>query len=85
MKKRSITIAGHATSLWLEQEFWTALKDIAKDRSQALNQLVADIDMQSRDSDNANLSSILRVFVLDYYRNLSQHHNSTPIAPMPLD
>lgn len=74
MKKRSITIAGHATSLWLETDFWEALKEIAAKRGMALNQLVAEIDTQSRPEDSstedsANLSSTLRLFVLRYYRD----------------
>lgn len=69
MKKRSITIAGHATSLWLETDFWEALKEIAAKRDIPLNQLVAEIDTQSRPEDSANLSSALRLFVLRYYRD----------------
>lgn len=60
LKKRSILIAGHATSVSLEPEFWDALKDIAEARSMSLNQLVAEID-QGR---SGNLSSAIRVFVL---------------------
>ena len=61
MKKRSITIAGHATSITLEDEFWTALKTIADARAQSMNALVTDIDARKG---NKNLSSALRVFVL---------------------
>lgn len=61
MKKRSITIAGHATSITLEDEFWTALKEIAQIRDQSVNALVAEIDAHKREK---NLSSALRVFVL---------------------
>lgn len=60
LKKRSILIAGHATSVSLEPEFWDALKDIAEIRCLSLNQLVAEID-QGR---SGNLSSAIRVFVL---------------------
>jgi len=60
LKKRSILIAGHATSVTMEPEFWDALKDIAETRGQSINQLVAEID-QGRDG---NLSSAIRVFVL---------------------
>lgn len=63
LKKRSILIAGHATSVSLEPEFWDALKEIAEDRALSLNQLVAGID-QGR---SGNLSSAVRVFVLNAF------------------
>ena len=64
VKKRSIQIAGHATSLSLEAEFWLALQEIARQRGVSLNRLVASVDA----SRAGNLSSALRVFVLDCYR-----------------
>jgi predicted DNA-binding ribbon-helix-helix protein len=64
IKKRSILIEGHATSLSLEAEFWTALQEIARRRRLSLNRLVAGIDATRV----GNLSSALRVFVLDCYR-----------------
>lgn len=60
LKKRSIMVAGHATSVSLEQEFWDVLRDLAEARGLSVNQLVADIDL-GRDG---NLSSAIRVFVL---------------------
>jgi len=68
MNKRSIVIAGHATSLWIEDEFWSALKEIAAQRGVSLGQLVSQIDQGRQGS---NLSSALRVFVLGTYRKLS--------------
>lgn len=65
IKKRSVLIAGHPTSLSLEAEFWSALREIARRRGQSLNQLVAGVDAKRR----GNLSSALRVFVLDCYRS----------------
>ena len=65
IKKRSIKIAGHATSVSLEKEFWSSLNDIAHARNQSLAQLVGDIDTTQR---NGGLSSRLRLFVLDYYK-----------------
>jgi predicted DNA-binding ribbon-helix-helix protein len=59
-----VTIAGHATSLSLEEPFWTALRDVARRRGLSLNALVASVDAQRP----GNLSSALRVFVLDCYR-----------------
>ncbi len=59
--KRSVMIAGHATSVTLEAAFWDELKTIAEARAISLNQLVAEIDA-GRDG---NLSSAIRLFVLD--------------------
>jgi len=63
--KRSIVIAGHKTSVSLENAFWQGLKDIAGERELTLSDLVATIDI---DRHYGNLSSAIRLFVLDYYR-----------------
>jgi predicted DNA-binding ribbon-helix-helix protein len=63
--KRSIVIAGHKTSVSLEDAFWQALKQIATDREMTLSDLVGTIDT---DRHNGNLSSAIRLFVLDHYR-----------------
>jgi predicted DNA-binding ribbon-helix-helix protein len=63
--KRSIVIAGHKTSISLEDEFWNALKEIASDRGMPLGELVATIDANRN---HANLSSAIRLFVLAFYR-----------------
>ena len=62
--KRSIIIGGHKTSVSLEDDFWNALKGIAHGRGETLSHLIASIDA-SRQFDN--LSSALRVFVLQHY------------------
>jgi len=64
--KRSIVIAGHKTSVSLEDAFWTGLKDIAAERDMTLSDLVATIDSERQ---HGNLSSAIRLFVLDFYRN----------------
>ena len=64
LKKRSVMIAGHATSVSLEVEFWDALKELADRRALSLNHLIAEID-QNR---TGNLSSAIRVHVLATYR-----------------
>jgi predicted DNA-binding ribbon-helix-helix protein len=61
MAKHSLVIAGHRTSISLEDAFWRALKEIAAERGQSLAGLVAEIDSTRGD---ANLSSAIRVFVL---------------------
>jgi predicted DNA-binding ribbon-helix-helix protein len=63
--KRSIIIAGHKTSVSLEDEFWEGLKDIAKEGRLTLSDLVASIKAERR---QANLSSAIRLFVLEHYR-----------------
>lgn len=60
LKKRSILVSGHATSVSLEDEFWQALVDLAGRRSLSLNQLVTEIDRTR----TGNLSSALRLAVL---------------------
>jgi len=61
VRKRSVLIAGHATSVSLEDAFWTALKSIAGARGISLNQMIAEIDRGR----GGNLSSAIRVFVLE--------------------
>jgi predicted DNA-binding ribbon-helix-helix protein len=64
--KRSLSIAGHRTSISLEDPFWEGAKALAAHRAITLSQLVVEIDAQRGD---ANLSSALRVAVLAFYRN----------------
>jgi predicted DNA-binding ribbon-helix-helix protein len=64
IRKRSVLLAGHATSLSLEAEFWSALREIARGRGLSLNRLVASVDATRA----GNLSSALRVFVLECCR-----------------
>jgi predicted DNA-binding ribbon-helix-helix protein len=67
LRKRSVTIAGHRTSLSLEAAFWDALKEIAATRGLSLNRLIEDIDRARQESNSPtppNLSSAVRVFVL---------------------
>jgi predicted DNA-binding ribbon-helix-helix protein len=63
--KRSIVIAGHKTSVSLEDAFWTSLKEIAVVRELTLSDLVATVDTERV---HGNLSSAIRLFVLEYYR-----------------
>jgi predicted DNA-binding ribbon-helix-helix protein len=63
--KRSIVIAGHKTSVSLEDDFWDALKEIAITRDATLSDVVARIDASRN---QGNLSSAIRLFVLHHYR-----------------
>ncbi len=60
--KRSIVLAGHKTSVSLEDAFWRGLKEIAQDQRMTLSKMVAEIDTGRS---HANLSSAIRLFVLD--------------------
>ena len=75
--KRSIVIAGHKTSVSLEDAFWKGLKEIAGGRDMTLSELVAAIDSDRR---HGNLSSAIRLFVLDHFRN---HGAATEDAVRP--
>jgi len=69
IRKRSIVIAEHKTSVSLEDEFWSFLKEIAEVRDQTVADLVFEID---KDREHGNLSSALRLFVLGYARDQAQ-------------
>jgi predicted DNA-binding ribbon-helix-helix protein len=73
--KRSIVIAGHKTSVSLEDAFWRSLKEIATRRDMTLSDLVASIDAERR---HGNLSSAIRLFVLDHYRSQSSSAAAEP-------
>jgi predicted DNA-binding ribbon-helix-helix protein len=65
MRKRSITIHGHQTSISLEDEFWDELAAIARSREVSLNALVTEVDKaRGTQKSGGNLSSTLRVYVL---------------------
>jgi predicted DNA-binding ribbon-helix-helix protein len=65
VEKRSIVLAGRNTSVSLEEPFWEALKDIATSRQSSLSDLISAIDLKRK---HGNLSSALRLFVLNHYR-----------------
>jgi predicted DNA-binding ribbon-helix-helix protein len=65
--KRSVVIAGHKTSVSLEDAFWKGLKEIAATRQITLSEILGAIDTGRA---QGNLSSAIRLFVLDHYRTL---------------
>lgn len=73
VKKRSVVVAGHRTSVSLERAFWEALRDLSQLQSKTINQLVSEID-SNRDG---NLSSAIRVHILGQAR--------AGILPRPVD
>ena len=76
--KRSIVLAGHKTSVSLEDAFWRGLKDIATNRRMTMSDLVSSIDL---DRQQGNLSSAIRLFVLDYFRSRAQPAASAESKP----
>ena len=64
--KRSIVLGGHKTSVSLEEAFWIGMKEVAGQRSMTLSELVGEIDTNRH---HGNLSSAIRLFVLDYFRS----------------
>jgi predicted DNA-binding ribbon-helix-helix protein len=63
--KRSIVIEGHKTSVSLEEAFWRGLKEIARAQQATLSNIVAEID---KAREHGNLSSAIRLFVLEWVR-----------------
>jgi len=70
--KRSVIIAGHRTSVSVEEAFWKSLKEIAGSQSMSLSDLVTKIDGKR---ECGNLSSTIRLFVLKVYREQLEHQD----------
>ena len=70
MKKHSVELSGHRTSITLEEEFWTKLKEIAKDKKKSIRQVLMEID----NNHTGNLSSAVRLFILRQ-RQVNQKEN----------
>jgi predicted DNA-binding ribbon-helix-helix protein len=79
--KRSVVIAGHKTSVSLEDAFWEGLKTIAAAHGRTLSSLIELID---KDRAHDNLSSALRLVVLDFYRGqMAEDAGSEQAPPSP--
>lgn len=74
LRKRSVMIAGHRTSVSLEDAFWMALRRIARDRGESLGGLITRIDRER----SGNLSSALRVFVLGELQDATGTNSEDP-------
>lgn len=66
MKKISVSLSGHQTSVSLEDEFVSALREIAKKRNVSVASLILEIDASRKLGDN--LSSAIRIWILNYFR-----------------
>jgi predicted DNA-binding ribbon-helix-helix protein len=78
MKKRSVSIAGHQTSISIEEPFWNALRMIAATRGQSLAGLIATIDGERRAE--TNLSSAIRLAVLAWYQEQLGVRTALPVS-----
>jgi predicted DNA-binding ribbon-helix-helix protein len=78
--KRSIVLAGHKTSISLEEPFYQALKDIAASRRVTLREVIDSID---NDRVHGNLSSAIRLFVLNHYQAGTPPNRSAVAADQP--
>ncbi len=74
-RKHSLAIAGHRTSVSLEEPFWVALKEIAGSRGVTLATLVAEVDSTRGE---VNLSSALRLHVLAHFQHLAGASKTQP-------
>jgi predicted DNA-binding ribbon-helix-helix protein len=79
--KRSIVIAGHKTSVSLEDPFWDSLKEIEQSQDMTLSEVVSDIDALRL---SRNLSSAIRVFVLGHFEGKMADNSRAPIADTQL-
>ena len=78
VKKRSVMVGSRKTSISLENEFWDALNEIARARSTTMSRLLELIaaERPHQKHVSANLSSAVRIFLLDYYREKIAEHSS---------
>ena len=76
--KRSIVIGGHKTSVSLEQAFWDAIKEISRSRGKTLSEVVSEID---RTRQQGNLSSAIRLFVLNHFRSSGETSDHSYLSP----
>ena len=74
---RSVRIAGRRTSMRLESQFWEALRDVAEREHSDVGEICTRIAKRSR---NANLSSAVRVAMMDYYRELAGRRDGVPTS-----
>ena len=65
IRKRSVLISGHRTSISLEQAFWLKLKELSDTNKKSINQMVTEIDNDRLNNPNGNLSSAIRVYILE--------------------
>ncbi len=67
IRKRSVVIGGHKTSVSLEDEFWDSIKEIAAEREQSRSDLISAV---AEGRDRTNLSPALRIFTLNHFKKM---------------
>jgi predicted DNA-binding ribbon-helix-helix protein len=75
--KRSVVISGRKTSVSIEEAFWKSVKDIARVRNKGVSDLITAINAER---DHGNLSSAIRLFVLESYREQLDHQEDRQLA-----
>lgn len=75
---RSVRIGGRRTSMRLETQFWEALRDVAEREHSDVGEICTRIAKRAR---HANLSSAVRVALVDYYRELAARRDAAPSSP----
>jgi predicted DNA-binding ribbon-helix-helix protein len=82
LKQRFVVIGDRRTSVSLEDDFWMSLRQIARGRQVTVSELVASLDAAR---ENSNLSSAIRVFILDHYRAMAGQSGDgfTPLGAIP--
>jgi predicted DNA-binding ribbon-helix-helix protein len=75
--KRSVVLAAHKTSVSLEDEFWKGLREIATARKITLSEFIASVDLTRC---RGNLSSALRLFILEFYQDQAERSRSEQVA-----
>ena len=78
--KRSIVVAGHKTSVSLEEAFWHGMKEISGLHNKTLSEQVGEIDSNRT---QGNLSSAIRLFVLDYFKSRAGYSEQEAKPPAP--
>jgi len=78
--KRSVVVSTHKTSVSLENQFWDSLREIADQTNVPVGKLVQQID-QGRT--HSNLSSAIRLFVLEYFQSRGAHRKRLDARKLP--
>jgi predicted DNA-binding ribbon-helix-helix protein len=76
---RNVVVAGHRTSVRLEPLIWDALRDIARQRGVAVNELVTEIDGRRA---APSLTAAIRVYVVDFYRSAAAEPQLAAVTPL---
>jgi predicted DNA-binding ribbon-helix-helix protein len=74
--KRSVLLGNHKTSVSVEQPFWNGMKEISRERGKTLSELVSEINSNRQ---QGNLSSAIRLFVLDYFKTTAEGNASNSV------